>query len=340
VIVRSCRLRLFAVALSIALGAALVGPSRSAAASAPPAPHADALAALRTFSFTGKQRYILAPGKEVELFHHLGRGCLTYMWFAMDERTRIRIYVDGESRPSIDMELDLGHGYAFGGPPEPFGNTRMGRYGGQFNTFRIPYGSSVRVCVYTPDIKLDSPTGGAAWWTIRATDNLPLTVGGIALPANARLKLYRLEPYEAKPLEEFPLCDVSGSGMLFLVVMAARGERKPTGNWTDLSFMEGQMRAYIDGSKQAQELSSGLEDYFLGSGYFHQNETYFGEVAGLTYLNKDKLEFSAYRFHDQDPVIFHNGFRMTCRDGEAFGSYVVGDPSPATYWTYVWLYQW
>jgi len=58
---------------------------------------------LRTFSGIGKERPILAAGKEVELFRHAGAGCLTHMWFAMDERTRIRVYVDGEVQPSIDM---------------------------------------------------------------------------------------------------------------------------------------------------------------------------------------------------------------------------------------------
>ena len=63
---------------------------------------------LKTFSVMGKEAEILEAGKEVELLRHGGKGCLTHMWFAVDERVRIRVYVDGEAQPSIDMALDLG----------------------------------------------------------------------------------------------------------------------------------------------------------------------------------------------------------------------------------------
>ena len=40
------------------------------------------------------------------------------------------------------------------------------------------------------------------------------------------------------------------------------------------------MRAYIDGSKTPLMLSSGLEDYFLGTYYFNRGR-YYTPVAGL-----------------------------------------------------------
>ena len=61
---------------------------------------------LKTFSAIGKEEPILEVGKEVELLRREGKGCLTHMWFALDERVRIRVYVDGEKQPSIDMALD------------------------------------------------------------------------------------------------------------------------------------------------------------------------------------------------------------------------------------------
>ncbi len=293
----------------------------------------------KTFTGIGKQAAILAPGKEVEIFRHGGQGCLTHMWFAMDERVRVKVYVDGETAPSIDMALDLGHGYGFGGVPQPAGSPKMGRYGGQFNTYKIPYGHGVRVTLL-PMASFDPAASRNAWWIIRGTEHLPLIIAGLRLPANARLKLYTLEPHDAKPLEEFNLCNVRGHGLLYLVTIAAHGQRK-SGSWTDLSYMEGEMRAYINGASKAEELSSGLEDYFLGSGYFNQNQTYFGSVAGLTHLDKANNAFSAYRFHEDDPVFFQSGLRLTLRDGDiaSYGS-VVGDPPPTTYYTYVWLYQW
>ena len=143
----------------------------------------DPTAGLRTFGGIGKERPILEAGKEVELFRHAGAGCLTHMWFAMDSRTRIRVYVDGETAPSIDMAQDLGHGYAHGGPPEPWGVPRLGRGGGVYNTYRIPFGTEVRVTVLPTTEVFDSVTKRDAWWIIRGTEGLPVTVGGVRLPA-------------------------------------------------------------------------------------------------------------------------------------------------------------
>ena len=103
--------------------------------------------------------------------------------------------------------------------------------------------------------------------------------------------------------------------------------------------MEGCIRAYLDGDAEPEYLSSGLEDYFLGSGFFHQNQPYCGAVAGLTYLDKQNA-FSAYRFHDDDPLFFQNGLRLTCRCGEDLEGVFLHDPPPAVYTTYAWVYHW
>ena len=237
------------------------------------------------------------------------------------------------------MALDLGHGYAFGGPPEPWGNSKMGRYGGQFNNFHIPYGTEIRVTLLPITRVFDGPTGRQIWWVIRGTENLPLEIGGQRLPENTRLHLYRLDNYTAKPLEEFTLCTVHGGGQLYLVTLAAQSAHK-YGDWRDQGFMEGCVRAYLDGESKPDFLSSGLEDYFLGSGYFHQNQRYYGEVAGLTHIDKTANNFSAYRFHDDDPVYFQKSLRLTLRSGEELGGYKFYDPQATQYTAYAWVYQW
>jgi hypothetical protein len=88
-------------------------------------------------------------------------------------------------------------------------------------------------------------------------------------------------------------------------------------------------------------LSSGLEDYFLGTYYFNRGK-YYTPLAGLTHVVPD-AEFSAYRFHERDPVFFPNGLRLTVRDGEQIEGKVYGPkPGPAEtiYTTYVWVYEW
>ena len=324
-----------AIALAITLGL-----TSTAWADAPD------LADLKTFGTVGKEVTPLSLDHEAELFHHEGSGCLTHMWFGGGwtncENTRLRIYVDGETNASIDMALYLGHGIGFGDQFAPWGTARIGKMGtgtSVYDTYHIPFGKNVRV---TAQLAPGAPPHPLFWWIIRGTENLPVELGGVRLPESARLKLYRLEDYHARPLEEFALCDVGGDGALYEVTMQGQGLRtspNPKDRWEDLSFMEGCMRAYIGGSREPLMLSSGLEDYFLGTYYFNRGR-YATPVAGLTHFDPAKNEFSAYRFHDDDPVFFHHGLRLTSRCGETKDGQMMHHCPEAMYTTYVWLYQW
>lgn len=70
---------------------------------------------MKTFCSIGKGTGALDGHLEATLLDHAGSGCLTHMWFGGEwegyGETRIRVYVDGEAKPSIDMELALGHGW-------------------------------------------------------------------------------------------------------------------------------------------------------------------------------------------------------------------------------------
>jgi hypothetical protein len=297
---------------------------------------------LKTFCSVGKQLSVLNGYKEAELLLHPGKGCLTHMWFGGDwpgyNKTVIRVYVDGEQKPSIEMEMGLGHGIGFDDPHAPWGSEKMGNTGypsGVYNTFKIPFGNGIRV---TAQRAKDSPDGENFWWIVRGTENLPVWYGGVKLPDNARLKLYKLENHVAKPLEEFALCDVSGAGALYQVTMAGEGLRQ-TGDWKDISYLEAIMRAYLNGEPEPTRLSSGLEDYFLGTYYFNRG-LYANSLAGLTHLDTTNDTFSAYRFHDDDPIFFQKGMRLTCRCGEALDGKTIGNPPATRFTTYTWVYQW
>jgi hypothetical protein len=300
------------------------------------------LSSLKTFGTMGKELRVLKKEGEAELFSHKGKGCLTHMWFGGSfkgyENTKIRIYVDGEEEASIDMELFLGHGIGFGDKSGPWGNERMGNTGGNsgiYNTYKIPFGSSVKV---TAQLAPHASENKNFWWIIRGTENLPIEICGVKLPDNARLKLHKLENHVAQPLEEFAMCDIEGSGVLYQVTMEAQGLRD-TDHWKDLSYQEACVRAYIGGSKEPLFLSSGLEDYFLGTYYFRRGK-YDNKLAGLTNFDKEQQRFSGYRLHEEDPVFFHNGLRLTNRCGEKIGNKVFHDPPPTRYTTYTWTYQW
>lgn len=295
---------------------------------------------LTSIGTIGKGERMLKGEAEAVLFEHEGKGCLTHFWFGGNfkgvEDTRIRYYVDGEKVPSIDMELFLGHGIGFKDQQAPWATKHIGKIGkrnGIFNNYRIPFGKSIRVTAKKAENAEENPQ---IWWIIRGLENGRVTLGGIKLPETARLKLARREDYTAAPLEEFDLCKMDGSGALYQVTIAAQGE--------SFTYLEACMRAYMGETKAPLMLSSGLEDYFLGTYYFDTGR-YYADIAGLTHFNKDTSSFSAYRFHDEDPVFFQTGLRLTCRCGETEHGqpnektgYL--NPEKARYSTYTWVYQW
>ena len=297
---------------------------------------------LKTFGTMGKEMRVLKKDRETELFNYLGKGCLTHMWFGGSfknvEYTDIRIYVDGEEKASIDMELFLGHGIGFGDNHAPWGTERMGNIGGNsgiYNTYKIPFGKSIRI---TAQLDHDADENPMFWWIIRGTENLPVEYSGVKLPDKARLNLYKLEDYIAQPLEEFAICEVDGSGMLYQVTMEAKGLRD-TNHWKDLSYMEACVRAYMGDSTEPMFVSSGLEDYFLGTYYFNKGR-YANFLAGLTHFDEEEREFSAYRLHEDDPIFFQSGLKLTNRCGEKMGDKIFHDPPETRYTTYVWVYEW
>jgi len=288
----------------------------------------------------GKGVRVLGGIKEAVLFEYQGAGCLTHFWFGGNfkgvEDTRIRYYVDNEKVPSIDMDLYMGHGIGFNDNTAPWSTKHIGKIGkrnGIYNNYRIPYGKSIRVTAQRSEHADDNPR---VWWIIRGVENGRVSLGGVELPKESRLKLIRLENYDAAPLEEFDLCNVSGKGALYQVAIAARGNK--------LNYLESCMRAYLGGKQKPLMLSSGLEDYFLGTYYFDTGK-FHADIAGLTHFDRKTNSFSAYRFHDEDPIFFQDGLRLTCRCGETehgLADEKKGYLNPATtrYTTYTWVYQW
>uniref|UniRef100_A0A7V4XUK8 DUF2961 domain-containing protein n=1 Tax=Acidobacterium capsulatum TaxID=33075 RepID=A0A7V4XUK8_9BACT len=298
----------------------------------------SSMEAVRTFTQVGKQEKPFVTNAEAVIAEKTGCGYLDHMWFGGGFpdflRLRLRIYVDGEALSSIDMELGMGIGVGFGDSDAPWGtifNGITGSPSGVFLNYRVPYRKSIRVTAeLPPGVARDT----VFWWIVRGIEGLPLQISGLNFPENTRLRLHKRVDLTVHPLQEFTLCDVAGSGMVFMVSMAAQS--------TNFEFMEGQMRAYIDGSSTPQFLSSGLEDYFLGTYYFNRGLYHFHQ-AGLTHKNEEDHSFSAYRFHDLDPVLFSGGLRLACRCGEKRGDLIfgtTGQPQTTTYATYVWTYEW
>jgi len=291
---------------------------------------------LKSFCEIGKEKKLFND-RETVLLEHSGKGCLTHMWFGGDwpgyDKTVLRVYVDGEKRPSIEAELFQFHGIGWGEKAAPWGNELLGKTGhpsGLYNTFQIPFERGVKV---TAQLAREVQSPKIFWWIVRGVENLNAGVGNIQLPSQARLKLIR-KRIRLKPLQFVDLCDISGRGFFFGLFMAAESE--------NYNFLETCLRASIDGAGEPLFLSSGTEDYFLGTYYFNRGG-YHLPMAGLTHKGKSGnglCRFSAYRFHTRDPIVFQKKFRLLWRNGEEMGGHVFGSPKETTLTTYVWIYVW
>ena len=237
-------------------------------------------------------------------------GVITEQWFtgkgAMNEDTRIRIYVDNETSPSLDFQLLLAHGIGYGekleSPNVPWNAAgRIGHEadGGIYNTYRVPYGKSIRITA-------TRPTTGTFWYIVRGVENYPIIVGDLQFPANTRLKLYKTIATQLAPRQFVHIANVSdASGALYQVTLAA--------NSTDFNYLEACMRVSIDG-EDTMFLSSGTEDFFLSAYYFNKG-LYHSENSGCTYKGGSGL-MSAYKFFEKDPILFTKSLDLIWRCGE------------------------
>ena len=265
----------------------------------------------------------------------------------MDERMRIRIYVDGESEASIDFLLLLGHGVGYTEAEEvqyvPWGTRRVAHAadGGIYNTYRIPFSKSLKVTA-------THPVGGTFWYIIRGVENYPLVLGDLQLPSTSRLMLYKNVNVQLSPLQFITLANISNSAGAVLQVTLA-------GNSSDYNYLEACFRAVIDGSSSTTFLSSGTEDFFLSAYYFNRG-IYHLDNAGLT-SKTGKGTMSAYKFFENDPLLFSKSLSLVWRCGETING-ADGCPndfpppgnlreevmSPflanTTVTTYTWVYVW
>jgi hypothetical protein len=272
------------------------------------------------------------------------------MWFGGGnegiENTLIRVYIDGEKKPSIEMKLSEGFANGFLSENNYQSASLIGKTGrklGVYNTFKIPFGQQIKVTAQNKDY--NESKGCHFWWILRGTLNLPLTIDGVALPENARMKMYKVEGKVVEAYKEFDLCNTKKNGLLYMVYMqgeAAEPDKVYKEKWHNLSFLEACMRAYVGGSSEPVFLSSGLEDYFLGTFYFISGR-FANDLAGLTYFDKENAKFAAYRIHEKDPYYFKNGLRLTCRAGETWpeqNNEKLHDAPDSKFTTYTWVYEW
>jgi len=253
--------------------------------------------------------------QETTIFEHKidAGGVITEQWWTGGWdgfcNTRVRIYIDGETTPSLDYRLYEGNNIGFCDDSvfqsnQIFGKTAHG--GGVYNTYRIPFSKSIRITG-----TLDHEANNVFWFIVRGLDNVQsIIVGDVELPLGTRLRLFRNQNVTVQPYELTTLASVSGQGgMLFNVFIAAES--------ADLNYLEACFRCYIDSDTDITYLSSGTEDFFL-SAYYYNGGQFFTDQSGLTHFDttEGKTKLSMYKMFWRDPLIFHKSFVLKWKNME------------------------
>jgi len=258
--------------------------------------------------------------------------------------TTIRYYIDGETTASIQFNPGLAAGVGFNDAQAPWGTQWVGKGaadGSWFHNLRIPFQKSVRVTWQA------TASYGGMYIIVRGAPNVPIQFGGVVVPKTAKMNLQRIQK-SVQPLEYVDVVSVpSGPGVHFFSTLAVS-----SGN---LNFLEGCYHQYspYNEAYPGTLLSTGTEDYFDSGWYFNAGEFHF-PVSGYTHYASSggTVTWSAYRFHEMDPLQFSNGYRFTWRNGDAVdpatglkcliqtGGNVVGSPTVSNVTSYAWFYTW
>jgi len=275
-------------------------------------------------------------------------GVITEMWFTGGgddyADTRIRIYIDGEAQPSLDFNLFLAHGIgSHHDQAVPWGTKRISHSahsGGVYNTYRIPFSKSIKI---TGTLAPQTKGNQVFWFICRGVTNYPVIIGDLQLPSTARLHLYKNINTVLQPLQYITLAHTENAGLLYQVTLSTTS--------TDYNYLEACFRALLDDDSSFLYLSSGTEDYFLSAFYYSGGEYHF-DNSGLTYLNDTISAMSAYKFHENDPVIFTKRFSLFWRCGEDGACPTKFPPQESKVHTrspklavtntttYTWIYEW
>eukprot|EP01113_Clastostelium_recurvatum_P035244 TRINITY_DN488_c0_g1_i1.p1 TRINITY_DN488_c0_g1~~TRINITY_DN488_c0_g1_i1.p1 ORF type:complete len:437 (+),score=110.68 TRINITY_DN488_c0_g1_i1:126-1436(+) len=301
-------------------------------------------------AITGTEQFIfshtLAPGtKDV--------GVMTHLWLTypanVDKGVIVRYYIDGEKTASIEFEPSLACGVGFYDKQSPWGNKWFGKGAndGAWNfNFRIPFQKSIAISFFHVD---PAATFGGFYMIVRGALNVPISVGDVQVPTTAKLNLFKINAQQFNPLQWVTLANIpSGQGtkgVFFMHTIAVS-----SGN---LNFLEGCYHAYVNGEAfPGTLLSTGTEDYFDSAWYFNSGEFHL-PVSGYTHYDTAApgINWSAYRFHEMDPLQFSDGLQFVWRNGDAYdasgikclidqGGKPAGSPTVSTVTTYAWVYTW
>ena len=172
--------------------------------------------------------------------------------------------------------------------------------------FKIPYRKSCKVELVQAEPGVDDHV----WTTVRTSTKINIVCDGKKLPKSARFKGIRMPDKTISSGEQYTLMQASRKHSMLLGVNLFLDSE------TECS-MEACLRAFDTASDKQIYLSSGLEDFFLGTYYFDSGQ-FMGYKCGQTCLKREGggVKLSAYRQFPDNPLCFNHPVKITVRAGE------------------------
>ena len=201
---------------------------------------------------------------------------------------------------------------------------------------KIPYYKSCKVQLVQPKPGVKD----CVWATVRASDRVNVHYGGFRLPKGAHLKAIRKPNEVIARGDLYSLFDTDKNSMVVGVVAFVDAESNNT--------LEGCVRAFDKRDGSMTYLSSGMEDFFLGTYYFDAG-SFLRYKAGITYLDlkNNKCKLGAYRIFTDNPICFDHPVRLTMRNGDfrvddptAPMKPVMFNPKNAIFGSVTYYYEW
>lgn len=271
-----------------------------------------------------------------------GHGYITQVFMSVAgsdaagrQNTRLKVYVDGETSPSINVML-VDMACARGVEATNVAPHTDGALHVQFQSRYVGYtsfafrgsangvGYNIYINIpFTTHVKVEFTNGSGAnsiilggYLSYYLTDQ-PLywgkyrklhgtSINGVSVAAYAEQSILNL---------------TSGSGLLHGFYLYMDGG---DGNY---NFLEGNVRAYIDGETSPSVHYDSTEDYFNFPWYVwaaNNTRNLTTDFYGCTRKNDSDI-VGMYRWHVPDPLTYSNGFRLTWSAGEVTAVPVVNN---------------
>jgi hypothetical protein len=247
----------------------------------------------------------LAPGQTLVLADHKGAGVLRRWWLTIAPRNVveihrsliIRCYWDGEKQPSVEAPVSDFFGMGFG-KWKDFISMPLNMTSGGYNSYwPMPFHRSARITV---ENRGKLPVSNFYYnIDIRTYDKLPKE----ALYFHASYRQVRTQ--QDKPVT---ILETTGRGHYVGTLLSMQPLRG-----SQLGYLEGDERVFIDGERKPSIIGTGTEDYF-SSGWYYDTGEYSAPYHGVT-VKDDSGRINTYRWHIEDPIPFKKNFRFEIEHG-------------------------